>query len=1298
MMGIFRNNDRAAAEMVGVLMLIAIFVAVIAIIAVVLFSSPPPDKNPAVNLRITNESGLIKLLHAGGDALENDKLRIYVDGTLRSFDGFGPEGTWSTGEVLTYTLPPPDMPNKIDIVYGESLWRGTNAALIATLFLGNMTTVNQDVSLYTIMASSNSGGSISPSGTLFLSPGESVSFTITADPLFTIADVVVDGVSVGPETEYTFSAIDSSHTIRAVFASSGLSLFRINATAGEGGTISPGNVTVAFGADQTFIITSNPNYVVGSVVVNGTPQIPVPASYTFTNITANHTIDVSFTSNFTKGVIANYYLGQTWSVPAATNIAPRIRFADIASGYASDIVGWPTGYIGRADNFSVNFTGYVKIDTTDDYTFYLTSDDGSWLYLNGTQIINNGGLHSPTMVQQTVRLTPGYHPIFVPMFENTGQAVAWLEYSSPNITRTFDVPLYHTAIFPPSVDFTGAPLAGTAPHTVQYTDASIGATTWVWDFGDGSPPSYEQNPAHTYTTTGRYNVTLVGANSYGVNTKTRLNYVTVANSYSPGWIGTYFPNELWTDPGVSRIDPRIRFADSASGETTDEANWPVGSGTLPSAESFSVHWEGYLRVNTSDMYTFSLRSDDGSWLWIRGDQIIDNGGLHAATTVTGSVFLDPGYHHIVVRMYEHTGSAVARLQYASPNMTIRDVSDVWHVPFVAPPVAAFTATPESGSAPLVVTFTDTSTNSPTSWLWDFGDGTSSTTQNPVHTYSADGSYTATLTAQNSGGSSLATRTITVVTPVSMSILLNSNKASHLVSGGTLQFRVTGSSGSSITHGTTSYTLNSGDIVQLALTGDSVGTAYVTTTMISPITLSNVRLVINGIDHGVNSMTASVGAYDQFSSTLNIDVPFSDTDLWTQFAKDGTNLINGGNRSRIQVFGIKPLPGTAMNFEISPTRVYYVGGATGYLITTYDYPAPTVTSIDPTSHIRGSTVWPTLAGTGFRDGATVSLVRNGSSTTFTASPVYVTSSTSLNCAIDLSTAPTGTYDVRVTNTDGKSGILTNGFTVKNPTAQAWSISPNSGARGWTTGTLTITGMNFVSGATVRLVNPALGPDIIAENVVVTSSSGISCRFNLLGQPAGTWNVLVSNPDSDPGSAFSGFTITSPAPSISGSAPAYGAQGASVPITNLAGSGFQPGATVSYTRGGYSIPLTPVTVISPTTITGTLPVPPAAPLGLYSVTVTNTDGKSSTFANGITVLPPLVADFTFVEQGNSGKVTFTDASTGGPTSWSWDFGNSQTSTLQNPPQINYAKWLSYTVTLTVTRNLDGATSTAIKTVTV
>jgi PKD repeat protein len=80
------------------------------------------------------------------------------------------------------------------------------------------------------------------------------------------------------------------------------------------------------------------------------------------------------------------------------------------------------------------------------------------------------------------------------------------------------------------------------------------------------------------------------------------------------------------------------------------------------------------------------------------------------------------------------------------------------------PVANFSASPSSGTAPVTVVFTNTSTGTVTSWSWTFGDGGTSTVQSPSHTYSAAGNYTVTLKATNAGGTSSKTATITVTAP------------------------------------------------------------------------------------------------------------------------------------------------------------------------------------------------------------------------------------------------------------------------------------------------------------------------------------------------------------------------------------------------------------------------------------------------------------------------------------------------------------------------------------------------------
>jgi PKD repeat protein len=78
----------------------------------------------------------------------------------------------------------------------------------------------------------------------------------------------------------------------------------------------------------------------------------------------------------------------------------------------------------------------------------------------------------------------------------------------------------------------------------------------------------------------------------------------------------------------------------------------------------------------------------------------------------------------------------------------------------AAPVADFTAAPISGNSPLVVQFTDTSAGNITSRLWNFGDGTTSTEQNPIHTYTFKDTtdFTVSLSVTGSGGTNTKTKT------------------------------------------------------------------------------------------------------------------------------------------------------------------------------------------------------------------------------------------------------------------------------------------------------------------------------------------------------------------------------------------------------------------------------------------------------------------------------------------------------------------------------------------------------------
>ena len=145
-----------------------------------------------------------------------------------------------------------------------------------------------------ITASTSVGGTISPAGTISVSYGARQTFTIVAEPGYHIADVVVDGVSVGAVSAYTFLNVTMPHAIYARFA---IDTYTITASAGVGGGISPlGVTTVNYGDNQGFIITADAGHHIADVLVDGS-SVGVLGSHAFSNIMANHTLVATFAAN-----------------------------------------------------------------------------------------------------------------------------------------------------------------------------------------------------------------------------------------------------------------------------------------------------------------------------------------------------------------------------------------------------------------------------------------------------------------------------------------------------------------------------------------------------------------------------------------------------------------------------------------------------------------------------------------------------------------------------------------------------------------------------------------------------------------------------------------------------------------------------------------------------------------------------------------------------------------------------------------------------------------------------------------
>ena len=280
--------------------------------------------------------------------------------------------------------------------------------------------------------------------------------------------------------------------------------------------------------------------------------------------------------------------------------------------------------------------------------------------------------------------------------------------------------------------------------------------------------------------------------------------------------------------------------------------------------------------------------------------------------------------------------------------------------------------------------------------------------------------------------------------------------------------------------------------------------------------------------------------------------------------------------------------------LTPTYTWIMQAVAFRVVGSGPNPAPTVAALSP---VQGSTAGGTavtITGTNFVTGATVTI--GGTA----ATNVVVVGSTQITAATPAGAA--GPAMVTVTNPDSQTGSLTSGFTYVVAPAVT-SVSPNSGPS--TGGTaVTITGGNFASGATVTFGGTA------ATNVVVVSSTQITATTPAGGAGPATLTVTAGG---ESGSLTNGFTYTvTVPPTVTGISPNSGltAGGTSVTIT---GTGFAPGATVTFGSAAASN----VNVISSTTIAATAP---ANPVGPVTATVTDFGGLSGSLQNGFTYTAP------------------------------------------------------------------------------
>jgi gliding motility-associated-like protein len=328
---------------------------------------------------------------------------------------------------------------------------------------------------------------------------------------------------------------------------------------------------------------------------------------------------------------------------------------------------------------------------------------------------------------------------------------------------------YITVYASPAVSF-GLNHLACSPADIQFQQFSQPGqgtiTSYVWNFGDGSPPGGDAAPIHLYTQPGYYNVSLTVTNSGGC-TSSVTDYRTLR------LVDGVQTNFAWNETGNTCTAPfSLNFLNQTAGPATMTYNWSFGGGAAPtgssstnptgiaypSAGSFPVTLIATSSLGCADTLTQNVPLTSNSPV-INGPtagcvntSINFSNGTHPAPIASSWSWGDGSQgsnDSAATHTYTSAGTYTLTLTNTYANCT---TTTTGNITISAGLIPTFTATPVSAcKAPLTVQFTDQTTPVPTQWSWKFGDGQTSIAQNPTHTYTTAGSYTVTLNATVAGG-------------------------------------------------------------------------------------------------------------------------------------------------------------------------------------------------------------------------------------------------------------------------------------------------------------------------------------------------------------------------------------------------------------------------------------------------------------------------------------------------------------------------------------------------------------------
>jgi uncharacterized repeat protein (TIGR02543 family)/prepilin-type N-terminal cleavage/methylation domain-containing protein len=340
------------------------------------------------------------------------------------------------------------------------------------------TTATFAINTYTITSSTGANGTISPLGATTVNYGANQSYTITPNAHYHIATVTVDGTTVAASSPYVFNNVTADHTIAVTFA---MNTYTITTSATSGGSISPsGTITVNEGDSKTFTMTPVAGNHISLEKVDGT-TVANNTSYTFTNVTANHTIDVTFAANVGNITIAASGHGTVSPTSASLTYGGSSVGITATADPGYHFTGWAvtvnSSYVSIASPSSASTNITATGSLTDGGTATVTATFVPNVSGTITIAAGTGGTVLPTSIAS---LTYGAAGTAIAATANTG-------YTFSNWTVTTN-PTYVSVASPSSASTTitsttSMPQSGTATVTANFT---INTYTITFDSQGGS--------------------------------------------------------------------------------------------------------------------------------------------------------------------------------------------------------------------------------------------------------------------------------------------------------------------------------------------------------------------------------------------------------------------------------------------------------------------------------------------------------------------------------------------------------------------------------------------------------------------------------------------------------------------------------------------------------------------------------------------------------------------------------------------------------------------------------------------